>query len=135
MYKLLFLLIILLSSAQGAVAQSGSIPTLTGGVGLEEIGVLHPQQAKFNLKFVFTLLEGDYIADVTVKVADASGKAVLEQTVDGPILLALLPTGNYVVTLTYEGVVQTRKLALRDKALRTEQVRGKRSAADGPPML
>lgn len=135
MYKLLFLLIIFLTGAQGSSAQSGSVPTLTGGVGLEEIGVLRPQQAKFNLKFVFTLLEGDYVADVAVKVADASGKVVLEQTVDGPILMALLPAGNYVATLTYEGVAQTRKLALRDKALRTEQVRWKRSAADGPPML
>ena len=135
MYKLLFLLIIFLVSAQGALAQSGPVPTLTGGVGIEEIDVLRPQQAKFNLKFVFTLLEGDYIADVAVKVADAKGKVVLEQTVDGPILLALLPAGNYVATLTYEGVAQTRKLALRDKALRTAQVRWKRSAADGPPML
>ncbi len=135
MCKLLFLLIIFLTSTQGASAQSGSVPTLTGGVGLEEIEVLRPQQAKFNLKFIFTLMEGDYIADVAVKVADASGKVVLEQTVDGPILLALLPAGNYVATLTYEGVAQTRKLALRDKALRTEQVRWKRSAADGPPML
>ena len=135
MYKLLFLLIIFLVSAQGALAQSGSIPTLTGGVGIEEIDVLRPQQAKFNLKFIFTLLEGDYIADVAVKVADAKGKVVLEQTVDGPILLALLPAGNYVATLTYEGVVQTRKIALGAKGLRTEQVRWKRSAADGPPML
>ena len=135
MNKLLFLLIIFVSTAQGALAQSGSVPTLTGGVGLEEIDELRPQQAKFNLKFVFTLREGDYIADVAVKVADASGKVVLEQTVDGPILLALLPAGNYVATLTYEGVAQTRKLSLREKALRTEQVRWKRSAADGPPML
>ena len=135
MYKLLFLLSILSIMTQGAQAQSGSVPTLTGGVGIEENVVMRPQQARFNLKFLFTFLEGDYIADVAVKVTDASGKAVLEQTVDGPILLALLPAGNYVATLTYEGVVQTRKIALGAKGLRTEQVRWKRSAADGPPML
>ena len=135
MRKLLFLFIIFVSTAQGALAQSGSIPTLTGGVGLEENAVLRPQQANFNLKFLFTLLEGDYIADVAVKIADASGKVLLEQTTDGPILMALLPAGNYVATLTYEGVAQTRKLALREKGLRTEQVRWKRSAADGPAML
>ena len=135
MRKLLFLFIIFVASAQGALAQSDSIPTLTGGVGLEENAVLRPQQANFNLKFLFTLLEGDYIADVAVKIADASGKVLLEQTTDGPILMALLPAGNYVATLTYEGVAQTRKLALREKGLRTEQVRWKRSAADGPAML
>jgi len=135
MHKLLILLSILFFSTQGAQAQSGSVPTVTGGVGLEENAVLRPQQANYNLKFLFTLLEGDYIADVAVKVADASGKVVLEQTVDGPILMALLPAGNYVATLTYEGVEQTRKLTLRPKGLRVEQVRWKRSEADGPPML
>lgn len=135
MRKLLFLLIIFVATTQGSLAQSGSIPTLTGGVGLEENAVLRPQQANFNLKFLFTLLEGDYVADVEVKVTDASGKVVIEQTVDGPILMARLPAGNYVATLTYEGVAQTRKLAVRAKGLRTEQVRWKRSAADGPAML
>jgi hypothetical protein len=135
MHKLLILLSILFFSAQGAQAQSGSVPTVTGGVGLEENAVLRPQQANYNLKFLFTLLEGDYIADVAVKVADASGKVVLEQTTDGPILMALLPAGNYVATLTYEGVAQTRKVTLRQKGLRVEQVRWKRSEADGPPML
>ena len=135
MRKLLFLLIIFVATTVGAQAQSDAIPTLTGGVGIEENDILRPQQSKFNLKFLFTFIEGDYIADVAVKVADAKGKVVLEQMVDGPILLALLPAGNYVATLTYEGVAQTRKLALRDKGLRTEQVRWKRSAADGPPML
>jgi hypothetical protein len=135
MHKLLISLIIFLSIAQGALAQSGSVPTVTGGVGIEENQGLRPQQANFNLKFLFTLLEGDYIADVAVKVADTSGKVVLEQTADGPILMALLPAGSYVATLTYEGVTQTRKLTLRQKGLRTEQVRWKRSEADGPPML
>ena len=135
MRKLLFLLIIFVATTQGSLAQSGSIPTLTGGVGLEENAVLRPQQANFNLKFLFTLLEGDYVADVEVKVTDASGKVVLEQTGDGPILMARLPAGNYVATLTYEGVAQTRKLTVRAKGLRTEQVRWKRSAADGPAML
>lgn len=135
MYKLLISLIISCLVAQNAWAQSGSVPTLTGGVGIEEVDVLRPQQARFNLKFLFTFVEGDYIADVAVKVTDASGKVVLEQTVDGPILLALLPAGNYVATLTYDGVAQTRKISLLDKGLRTEQVRWKRSAADGPPLL
>ena len=93
-YKYLFLLSFLLSLTQGAQAQNAQAPTLSGGIGIEENAVLRPQQGKFNLKFLFTFMEGDYIADVAVKVADASGKVVLEQNVDGPILLALLPAGN-----------------------------------------
>lgn len=132
-FKYLFLIVFSAALAPSAGAQN--VPTLSGGVGVEENAVLRPQQAKFNLKFLFTFMEGDYIADVAVKVADASGKVVLEQNVDGPILLALLPAGNYVATLTYEGVAQTRKFALGAKGLRTEQVRWKRGEADGPPML
>lgn len=135
MRNYLILLGFLFFGVQGARAQSGSVPILGGGVGVEENELMRPQQANFNLKFLFTFFEGDYIADVTVKLADASGKVVLEQTVDGPILLARLPAGNYVATMTYEGVAQTRKIAVRDKGLRTEQVRWKRSAADGPAML
>jgi hypothetical protein len=134
-HKLLFLLVISMFSAQGALAQNTSVPVLSGGVGIESGDELRPQQANFNLKFVFTLMEGDYVADVEVKIADAGGKVVVEQTTDGPIFMARLPAGNYVATLTYEGVAQTRKLALREKGLRTEQVRWKRSEADGPAML
>ena len=135
MYKLLILLIISVLSAQGAFAQSTSVPMLSGGVGIESSDELRPQQANFNLKLVFTLMEGDYVADVEVKIADTSGKIIVEQTTDGPIFMARLPAGNYVATLTYEGVAQTRKLVLREKGLRTEQVRWKRSEADGPAML
>lgn len=132
MRKLLLLLCIFIST-QDASAQS--IPTVTGGVGLESADEIKPQQANFNLKFVFTLMEGDYVADVSVKIADAGGKVMLEQMVEGPILMARLPAGSYVATVTYEGAVQTRKIALHEKGMRTEQVRWKRSAADGPPML
>lgn len=132
MRKLLFLLFFYMLSS---VASAQGIPTVTGGVGVESADEIKPQQANFNLKFVFTLMEGDYVADVAVKIADAGGKIVLEQMVEGPILMARLPAGNYVATVTYEGATQTRKIALHDKGMRTEQMRWKRSAADGPPML
>jgi len=137
MHKYLFLLYILLAAVQGAKAQgtSADVPTLSGGVGIESSGELRPQQRNFNLKFVFTLREGDYIADVAVKIAEPNGRVVLEKTADGPIFMVRLPAGHYVATLTYEGVTQTRKLAVREKGLRTEQLRWKRSEADGVPML
>ena len=139
MRNIMFLLIVYLFFARGAIAQTvtvaADVPVITGGVGVESSEALRPQQSNFNLKFVFTFLEGDYIADVNVKLADAGGRVVLEILVEGPILMARLPAGNYVATLTYEGVTQTRKLVLRDKSLRTEQLRWKRSAADGAPML
>ena len=122
------------AGAQGTSA-AATATVLSGGVGIESGEEIKPRQNEFNLKFVFTLMEGDYVADVSVKITDNSGRVVLEHLADGPLLLARLPAGNYVATLTYDGVTQTRKVSLRAKGLQTVQARWKRSAADGPPML
>jgi hypothetical protein len=130
MRKLLFLLIFLSTPIWAQTA-----PTWSGGIGDESLEEMRAKQTEFNLKFVFTMIEGDFVADVAVKIADAKGQVVLEKTSEGPVLMTKLPAGNYVATLTYDGVAQTRKFALGARGLRTEQLRWKRSAADGPPML
>lgn len=139
MCKYLILLSFLIFPLCGAEAQGlaeGAKPAvLGGGVGIESGAVLRERQREFNLKFVFTLQEGDYIADVSMKIADSRGRVVLEQVSEGPIALMRLPAGRYVATLTYEGVTQTRPLALAARGQRILQVRWKRSAADGPPLL
>ena len=81
------------------------------------------------------MMEGDFVADVAIKIADAKGKVVLEKTSDGPVFMTKLPAGNYEATLTFDGVAQTRKFAVGAKGIRTEQLRWKRSEADGPAML
>ena len=130
MHKYLFLLIFFSS---GLWAQN--VPSWSGGIGEDAAAEVRAKQAEFNLKFVFTLMEGDFVADVAVKIADGAGKVVLEKTSDGPIFMTKLPAGRYEATLTYDGVAQSRKFTLGAKGLRTEQLRWKRSADDGPSML
>ena len=130
MRNYLFFLVFLCS---GVWAQNA--PSWSGGIGEDAVAEIRAKQAEFNLKFVFTLMEGDYVADVAVKIADGAGKVVLEKTSEGPILMTKLPAGRYEATLTYDGVAQTRKFMLGAKGLRIEQLRWKRSADDGPPML
>ena len=133
MYKYLFLMIFSLLSSNAVLAQD--VPTWSGGIGDESVAEMRAKQAEFNLKFVFTLMEGDFVADVAVKITDAKGKVVLEKTSDGPVFMTKLPTGQYEATATFGSEAQTRKFALGARGLRTEQLRWKRTDADGPAML
>lgn len=108
---------------QAAQTKSGAdVAHISGGTGDASHESLKAREKEFNLKLVFTLVEGNYIADVNVAVKDAAGKSVLEATADGPIFMARLPAGLYTVGATYDGVAQTRKVKVSDR-LRTEYLR------------
>lgn len=98
------------------------IEYLSGGVGTDAQDRINERAKDFNLKLVFTLNEGNYIADVGVAVKDARGRTVVEDTADGPFFLVKLPAGQYTVAATYEGRTVTRKLQV-GKGLRTEYLR------------
>lgn len=94
---------------------SGGVSFVSGGVGENSIAALKARENEFNLKLVLTLTEGNYLADVGVRVTDASGKTVIEHVTDGPIFMARLPRGSYTVTATYNGTTQTRKVTVGER--------------------
>jgi hypothetical protein len=100
-----------------------AVPYISGGVGEDALARLKAREKEFNLKLVFTLTEGNYLADVGVSVADASGKVLVEHVTDGPVFMARLPAGTYVVTARYSGNAQTRKVPLSAGRLHTEYLR------------
>lgn len=104
-----------------AKSQDG-IEYLSGGVGVNAQDQINERARDFNLKLVFTLNEGNYVADVGVALKDAKGRTVVEDVADGPFFLAKLPAGQYTVAATYEGRTVTRKLQV-GKGLRTEYLR------------
>lgn len=83
---------------------------------------LKAREREFNLKLVFTLVEGYYVSDVAVVVKDKAGIPVLVFFAPGPVVLAKLPRGSDVVEATYESNTQTRKFDVRER-MRTEYVR------------
>ncbi len=95
---------------------------ISGGIGMASQENMKAREKEFNLKLVFTLVEGNYLADVSVALKDATGKSVLGTTTDGPYFMARLPAGAYTVSATYDGVTQTRKIKV-DERLRTEYLR------------
>jgi hypothetical protein len=113
---------VMLSS--GAALVQGAAPTVesaksqatyvTGGIGVEDRAQLKAREKEFNLKLVFTSAEGNYLSDVDVAVKDATDKSALALVAPGPLVLAKLPRGSYVVQATYEGKRQTRTVKLSD---------------------
>jgi hypothetical protein len=124
----LFLLAAALATAQlevraaatrDVVETAGDIVYVTGGVGVEERDVLKKMEKQFNLKLVFTRKDGAFISDVAVDIKTPSGKTVLADQAQGPIFMAKLPPGTYVVEATFEGTTIKRKVSV-GKGLKTE---------------
>lgn len=100
-----------------------NVSFVSGGVGVDSEERLKAREKEFNLKLVFTLVEGNYLADISVAVKDAAGKTLVEHVADGPFFMAKLPAGAYSLTLGNNGQTQTRKVSVRADRLRTEYFR------------
>jgi hypothetical protein len=96
---------------------------LAGGVGIEAQERFKTRADDFNLKLVFTLDEGAYIADVAVAVKDAKGRTMVEDVADGPFFLTKLPPGRYTVEARYDGKTVTRNVHVTDRSTRTAYLR------------
>ncbi len=123
--KICALAVALVMVAPAVADQEGTqegVKYVSGGVGLDSEARLNARASEFNLKLIFTLKEGNYLADVNVVVADAKGRKLVEHLADGPFFMAKLPAGQYNVVATYDGKAETRKVAV-GSGLRTEYFR------------
>ena len=144
-------LIALLIAAPVAAATQSGVSFVSGGIGENSIAALKAREKEFNLKLIFTLIEGNYLADVGVRITDAAGRLVIDHVTEGPIFMARLPAGAYNVQATYNGKAQARKISVgerlqtaymrwpadpaRDVTLPPEgrEAAGRSTAAAGPP--
>lgn len=110
-------------TAPEKVITQNDVSYISGGIGIDSQERLTAREKEFNLKLVFTLVEGNYLADVGVTIKNAAGKTVIEHVADGPFFMAKLPAGAYSVTAAYGGKTQTRKVSIRADRLRTEYLR------------
>jgi hypothetical protein len=86
----------------------GSIPYLSGGVGLDEREALNQTARDYNLKLSFAVTGGNYLSDVAVEVRDAGGRMVLEGISEGPWFFTKLPPGRYTVAVSVTGRSQQK---------------------------
>lgn len=106
-----------------AARSNGTVPSISGGVSLNARDTLRGSEKNANVKLVFALNTGNYVSDVQVKVTNSAGRTVIEDTSNGPWLLARLPAGSYTANATYNGSTVTQKFSVGGKGLRTAQFR------------
>lgn len=102
----------------GAVqAQTPPSVAVAGGIGATERAEL-PSRAvtRYNVKLVFALETGNYVADVRVRVTDQAGTTRVDGIARGPWVYANLAPGAYTATVTYAGHTLTQALAVKDDA-------------------
>src|SRR5689334_11862592 len=69
-----------------AAEPQGDAPYVTGGIGEQEVRQIESQEGAFNVRMVFS--EGpknDYVANVTLRIADNQGHTVLALDDAGPL--------------------------------------------------
>ena len=90
----------------------------SGGIGDDDPLMLIA--GDYNLQLVFaTQGSGEYLADVKVLVADATGRTLLEALSPGPLFYVRLAAGNYRITVSYGGQALPRQVVITDRRRQT----------------
>lgn len=90
-----------------------SVRFVTGGVSFEERQEIVMVLPDYNLKVITAAQQsGEYLADATLTLSDASGRTVIASTLDGPWLLARVPPGAYELTCTYDARQQRQRITI-----------------------
>ncbi|MDQ5941485.1 MAG: hypothetical protein QG572_298 [Pseudomonadota bacterium] len=110
------------------VVMVGNISYVSGGIGEESRERLKAFSAAFNLKLVLAMKTGEYIGDVQVAIAEKGSKGLgdkelVQAVAEGPVFMANLPAGSYVVTATAEGQTQRQVVTVSKGKLGTMHFR------------
>ncbi len=95
--------------------KQGDVSYLMGGVGKEEAAALRKDEANFPLTLEFLKRakpHSEYVSNVDVTIKDHEGKTVLNTVADGPLLLAKLPDGKYMVMASDNGMSKERNIVV-----------------------
>ena len=111
-----------ISAAPAQTVDPAAVGYVAGGIGADDVERMKARESEFNVKLVFTLVEGNFVSDVAVVIKDRERNPVLVAFAPGPLLLARLPRGSYLVEATYGTSTLTRRLDVADR-LRTEYLR------------
>lgn len=99
------------------VQEQQGVSFVSGGFGEDERDQLRAMQGQFNLKLVFALDAGNYLAGINARIEDQQGSTLVETTSDGPILMANLPAGTYTVVVDHKGNEKQRTVEVGSQGM------------------
>ena len=106
------------------VQEMNGITFVSGGIGAASRESLAAREKFYNFKLILGLEgSGSFVSDARVTLSTASGQKLVEHVTEGPLFLAGLPAGAYVVTATFRNQTLTRKFQVRADRLHTEYLR------------
>lgn len=108
-------LLLAFSVLHSAQAAQMDVEVVSGGVGESEQQALRDQQGRFSF-WLITAAQGtgEYLSGVRVTVVDLRNKqTVVDETMEGPWLLAALPPGRYAVEAVYRSSEATPEQKVR----------------------
>jgi hypothetical protein len=113
---------------------AGAVTYLSGGLTRAEADSVKRAAQEYPLEIVFDEKDGGMdraLADMPVKITDTKGRVVFESVSRGPIFLARLPKGRYVVTTKWDDWSFSRRVTIGDDRERVvfEWARGATPAA------
>lgn len=106
---LMLSLILAASGVSFAAGNGGPVPTLSGGIGDDELQTMQAEAKNYNLQLLFAeKTSGAYLSGVRLSLQNAAGKTVATADGAGPWFFARLPAGRYQVIAESGGLRQTR---------------------------
>lgn len=96
---------------------------INGGITRDEADAMRNAAPRFPLQLVFSRRgeagSGGFVADAAIAIFDDRGNRVAALTRQGPIFLARVPDGRYVIVAEHDGRRQTRQVDVRSGRNRT----------------
>lgn len=87
---------------------------LNGGIGSGEQQHMRAVAKDWPLKMIFSERKNDeFVANVDVRVMDARDHVVLDLQKAGPMTYAMLPSGTYRITASFNGVSETHQVKVK----------------------
>lgn len=78
---------------------------VSGGVGEAEAAAMRAAASRYSLDLLTVAADGSYLSDVQVNIRQRGGEEVLATKTSGPMLLAALPPGRYILEASIRGDV------------------------------
>jgi len=94
----------------------GEVSFVSGGIGADERDALQLMRADYNLHLLFSMRDtGEYLSDIKVIIADATGNDLLETVAEGPMIFARLKPGRYSISAHRNGHLINKTVNISNK--------------------